>query len=166
MTKQMESSGAMEVHPEMDKLPEGTLELYKLAVEMADRISVRRGAANSFFLTLNTAMVGIVGALNLQWYLPAAGLIISLSWWMLLRNYRNLNRAKFRVILAIERDLPVHIFGDEWALLEPRIAEKKRAGHAPGSWLAQFRELGAIERIVPIAFAVFYLIEIARKVLS
>ena len=32
--------------------PPQLLELYKLAVEMADRTSARRGLANSFFLTL------------------------------------------------------------------------------------------------------------------
>ncbi|MEO0973262.1 MAG: hypothetical protein AAFX85_09215, partial [Pseudomonadota bacterium] len=32
------------------------LEQYKLYVEMTDRISQRRGAANTFFLTLNTAV--------------------------------------------------------------------------------------------------------------
>ena len=38
-----------------DKLPDGLLEQYKIYVEMADRISARRGLANTFFLTLNTA---------------------------------------------------------------------------------------------------------------
>jgi hypothetical protein len=32
------------------------LELYKLAVEMADRISARRALANTFFLTVNTGL--------------------------------------------------------------------------------------------------------------
>ena len=33
------------------------LEQYKLYVEMADRVSARRGLTNSFFLTLNTSVV-------------------------------------------------------------------------------------------------------------
>ena len=36
-------------------LPDNYFELYKLAVEMADRVSARRSLANSFFLTINTA---------------------------------------------------------------------------------------------------------------
>ena len=40
------------------------LEQYKLYVEMADRISARRGLTNSFFLTLNTGIVALVGALK------------------------------------------------------------------------------------------------------
>jgi len=37
------------------------IEIYKLYVEMADRISTRRQLANSFFLSINTAIVAIVG---------------------------------------------------------------------------------------------------------
>jgi hypothetical protein len=40
------------------------LELYKTAVEMADRTSARRAGANSFFLTLNTALVAVVGIVS------------------------------------------------------------------------------------------------------
>ncbi len=40
------------------------LEQYKLYVEMADRISARRGLTNSYFLTLNTGIVALVGALK------------------------------------------------------------------------------------------------------
>ena len=38
------------------------LEQYKLYLEMADRISSRRQSANSFFLSLNTALVALVGS--------------------------------------------------------------------------------------------------------
>lgn len=37
------------------------VELYKLTVEMADRVSARRGTANSFFFTLHAAFVAIIG---------------------------------------------------------------------------------------------------------
>ena len=40
------------------------LEQYKLYVEMADRISARRGLTNTFFLTLNTTVVGLVAAVG------------------------------------------------------------------------------------------------------
>ena len=35
-----------------------TVELYKLAVEMADRVSARRGHANQFYLTLQSVLLG------------------------------------------------------------------------------------------------------------
>jgi hypothetical protein len=58
------------------------LELYKLAVEMADRVSSRRGMANSFFLTVQTAMVTVLGFTGASsWWASAlvAGAGIALS---------------------------------------------------------------------------------------
>lgn len=37
------------------------LEIYKLIVEMADRMTARRSGTNSFFLTVNAALVTFVG---------------------------------------------------------------------------------------------------------
>ena len=146
------------------ELPEGTLDLYRLAVEMADRISARRGIANSFFLTLNTIVVGVLGATDVGWYLAGAGIMVSLVWWMLLRSYRDLNRAKFRVILAIETDLPLHIYADEWSALQRNASGAAAAAESAGTRLAKFRELGAVERIVPVIFASIYVTELIRQV--
>src|SRR3954447_24563600 len=44
-----------------EKYQAAILEQYKLYVEMADRISNRRGLTNTFFLTLNTAIFTIIG---------------------------------------------------------------------------------------------------------
>ena len=48
------------------------LELYKLAVEMADRVSARRALANTFFLTVNTGLAALLGGKSLRWYVAAA----------------------------------------------------------------------------------------------
>ncbi len=147
-------------------LPGSYFELYKLAVEMADRISARRGVANSFFLTVNTGVVGLLGATDLRWYLPVAGVVFAVTWWALLKSYRDLNSAKFEVIVTMEERLPVRVYGDEWDRLrrEPvRLALRRQALR---SWLAQYRELGRIERMVPWAFAMIYLAEIVRQVVQ
>ena len=34
---------------------------YKILIEMADRVSARRNLANTFFLTLHTLIIGVVG---------------------------------------------------------------------------------------------------------
>jgi hypothetical protein len=54
------------------------LEQYKIYVEMADRVSQRRGLTNTFFLTLNTAIFTAVG---LFWeHKPqGAGMVAGLS---------------------------------------------------------------------------------------
>ena len=82
------------------------LELYKLGVEMADRISARRALANTFFLTVNTGLAALLGGKTLRWYVAGAGIVFTLAWWWLLQSYRKLNSAKFKVINAIEPPQP------------------------------------------------------------
>ncbi len=147
-------------------LEDNYLALYRLAVEMADRISARRGVANSFFLSANTAVVGVLGALNVRWYLPAAGIVFSMTWWALLKSYRDLNSAKFDVILAMENRLPVRIYGDEWDRLRKESVPFGIRREAFRSWLAQYRELGRVERLVPWIFAVLYSAEIVRQLVA
>ncbi|MGW1594955.1 RipA family octameric membrane protein [Streptomyces sp. NPDC002343] len=47
--------------PAPEQQAETLLDLYKLAVEMADRVSARRGTANAFFLSVQTALVTVLG---------------------------------------------------------------------------------------------------------
>jgi hypothetical protein len=150
------------------------LELYKVTVEMADRISARRGLANSFFVTLNTALVAALavldrGATHTQdkigrivvhsetmqpvdaFYVgivAAAGLVLAATWWLLLRSYRDLNNAKFKVIHRLEEAWGVKPFAEEW---EHAKAEKRPF------WKGGYAELGNVERAVPAAFALIYL---------
>jgi hypothetical protein len=142
------------------------LELYKLAVEMADRVSARRGIANSFFLTINMGVIALIGTHEVSWHVAAAGIIACATWWALLKSYRDLNRAKFKVIFAMEERLPVRLYSDEWNQLRK---EAVRAGFGPSSlwsWLAGYRELGYVERVVPWAIALIYVTEIVQQVSS
>jgi hypothetical protein len=143
------------------------LDLYKLAVEMADRISARRGLANTFFLTVNTGLAALLGGSSLRWYVPAAGIVFSITWWWLLQSYRRLSSAKFKVINAIEPDLPVQLFSEEWRHLE---ATKTPARLWPPrkfwAWINSYHELGTVERIVPLAFACLYVGELIRQLSS
>jgi hypothetical protein len=125
------------------------LELYKLAVEMADRVSARRATANAFFLTVNTALLaflssGLDDALRL---VALAGIALSGTWWLLLKSYRDLNAAKFGVITEMENHLEVKVFEDEWEQLK----EKRQEG-----WRGRYAEFGAVERFVPLIFAALY----------
>ena len=100
------------------------LEQYKLYVEMADRISARRLAANSFFLSINTAILAIVGYIKSAcgqslvtqdyWLIAFAGIFISYSWHTHIRSYRDLNSAKFDVVHEIEKLLPLKPYYAEW----------------------------------------------------
>ncbi|MFE4973524.1 hypothetical protein ACFRAR_15585 [Kitasatospora sp. NPDC056651] len=135
------------------------MELYLLAVEMADRISERRGSANTFFLSVQTALVTLIGfgipkLSESPWWVPAAvalaGITLSGAWWMQLRSYRDLNGAKFQVINDLEKRLPAQIFAAEWDIL--------RNGSTPGRHHRHYTELGTSERAVPIIFAAAHLI--------
>jgi len=107
------------------------LEQYKLYVQMADKISERRQSANSFFLTINTALIaflglvaspdvggdtGLVASPPLPWVLvvSAAGVVLCYSWYRLVRSYKDLNSAKFKVVHAIESRLPASPYDAEW----------------------------------------------------
>lgn len=143
------------------------LELYKLAVEMADRISARRALANTFFLTVNTGLAALLGGKDLRWYVAVAGLVFALAWWWLLQSYRKLNGAKFQVINAIEERLPVQLFSAEWQHLEGAKAPRRLWPPAAlRAWLRGYHELGTVERIVPLVFAAIYVAELIRQATS
>lgn len=139
--------------------PAETLEIYKLAVEMADRVSARRGAANAFFLTAETAFVTVTGlfitsdrlteSTALPIILASVGVLLSLSWWLQLRSYRDLNRAKFQTIHDVESSLPFQLFKDEWEVL--------KNDQIPW-WKGRYAELATVESIVPWVFAALYVI--------
>jgi hypothetical protein len=143
------------------------LDLYKLAVEMADRISARRGAANTFFLTVNTGLAALLGGTSLRWYVAAAGVVFALAWWWLLQSYRRLSSAKFQVINALEPDLPTQLYSEEWKYLQ--AAKKPMRVWPPRAlwaWMNGYHELGTVERVVPLAFAAIYIAELIRQIVN
>jgi hypothetical protein len=131
---------------------------YKLCVEMADRISSRRSTANNFFLSVNTLLVAVIGALSrlgttstsyiLLWVIIAsvAGILFCLCWATTIRRYRDLNNAKFKVINAIEKKLPASAFTSEWKYL------------CQAKDMDEYRHLTASEYWVPMIFITLYIL--------
>jgi hypothetical protein len=147
------SSGTAATSSETNTYDSALLEQYKLYVEMADRISARRGQANSYFLTLNTALVGLFPAVTKVQVGDKAGwLAIPLvallgecfAWFYLVRGYRLLNSAKYDVVGALEERLPASPWGAEWWALT------ERAGRA------RYWPLSHIENWIPVLFALMY----------
>ncbi len=130
------------------------LEQYKIYVEMADRVSARRGTTNTFFLTLNTVIATAIGMFwkdppqASQWLLLAPWLTLlgqCLAWFWLLRSYRQLNTAKYAVVGALEKRLPASPYGSaEWSALG--------SGRNP----ARYWPLSHVESWIPAFFAVAY----------
>jgi hypothetical protein len=102
------------------------LALFELYLATAEKVSDRRAQANSWMLSVNSAIVALYSYLQADkmavgagqkeiwlWAIPAAGAIVCLAWAAVLSSYRKLNRAKFEVLMQLEKDLPIPLFTRE-----------------------------------------------------
>ena len=135
------------------KCKDHVLEQYKLYVEMADRISARRSTANTFFLTLNTLIVGALSACAEKFsrlsviVICIAAIVLCYVWKRLINSYRQLNTAKYAVIGEFEKRLPSSPYWSaEWNALGEGKDPKK------------YKQLTAVEKWVPIVFMCLYLL--------
>ena len=112
------------------------LEIYKLHADLADRVSQRREGANRLYVAILTAMITVlalstrfgVGDLRTDLMLRSAGIfgaLLSVSWFFVLRSYRQLNSGKFKALHDLESKLAYSFFTTEWELLS-RGRERKR----------------------------------------
>lgn len=136
---------------------------YKLAVEMADRVSARRGTANAFYFTVSSALLAASETLGLG-LASAAGILLALTWWLQLSSYRKLSAAKWQVITSLEPQLPSQPFAEEWTVLkaepvERAVLKSARLGRAIKP-LSRYAELGLVEQVIPLVFGVLFLIAI------
>lgn len=126
-------------------------ELYKLYLETAEKTTDRRGSANNWMLSVNAAITGFYGYLSKDgvpeaqgdvwyWAIPAAGVLISIAWFVLIGNYRTLNRAKFQILQEIEEDFEIRLFHKEYELYKANMPYN----------------FSAVEQAIPIAFIAFY----------
>lgn len=133
------------------------MDQYKLYVEMADRISQRRGLANTFFLTLHSAVLTLLAVfwkdppqgLSALTLLPALALTLGLclAWFWIVRSYRQLNSGKFAVIGALELRLPASPWWNgEWKALRGEHKDK-----------STYWALTHVEIWVPLLFGLAYI---------
>jgi hypothetical protein len=152
-----EAVGPSEYAESNDRYLLAVLEQYKLCVEMADRVSARRNLTNTFFLSLNSAVVAVVAAVSgrtladMSVLLLLAGLVILISqcaaWFVMVRSYRQLNTAKYAVIGAFEERLPAFAYSRaEWGAL------------GEGRDWRKYLPLTHVEQWVPVIFAVSYVV--------
>lgn len=110
-----------------DKYREHYLDIYKMYVDASEKISDRRQDNNSFFLTLNTAIIAIISYLQLgekavtntkfYWLVSLSGIILCYGWYRLIRSYKDLNTGKFKIIHLMEKKLPLAPYDAEWEAL-------------------------------------------------
>lgn len=137
---------------------EHLLQQYKLYVEGADRVSSRRALTNTFFVTVITALLSVDGFAASQTLKVAAfpnfiflsvftigSILLSVTWFLILRSYDQLNTGKFAVIQKLEAALPASLYSAEWALL------------GEGKQSKAYRPISKLEAKVPILFIAIYL---------
>lgn len=147
----------------MTETKDPKLALFELYLATAEKVSDRRAQANSWMLSVNSAIVALYGFLQADkmavgaaqkvvwlWAIPAAGAIVSLAWVALLTSYRKLNRAKFVVLTQIEADLPIPPFTRE------REAYRRD----------RRRSLSNVERLIPGCFVLLYAIMLIAAILA
>lgn len=132
--------------------------IYVAYLGHADEVADRRQRANSFGLTVNTALVGLAAYLEhtgvlLTPLLSAAGIMLSLTWHRQIKAYRLVNRAKFQVIDDMEARLPLKPYHAEW--------KKMSSGTDPERYLS----LSRLESVVPLVFMGLHLVALAASVL-
>ena len=105
------------------------IELYKLHAEFADRVSQRREGANRLYTGLLTGLAAAVGAvfqlapsnepIDATFLIGGIlGTMLSVSWYIVIRSYRQLNSGKFKALLELEKHLAYPFFTREWELLK------------------------------------------------
>lgn len=139
-------------YPQNEKWHSHLLDQYKLYVEMADRVSQRRITANTYFLSVNSAILAFVSYLTshvdaeYMWVLAIAGCMLTLFWRNIIISYRNLNTAKWQVVHDIEKRLPISPYDAEWDAVQCGTNPKL------------YRPISHIESWVPWIFFLLHLI--------
>ncbi|MDR6321987.1 RipA family octameric membrane protein [Actinoplanes couchii] len=137
-----------------EKYQAAIMEQYKIYVEMADRVTARRSLHNTFFLTANTAAITLSITFfqslskngNLLLFPLSVVLFQCVAWFWILRSYRQLSSAKFRVIGVLEEKLPASPY---W------LAEWKAIGSGKSSRL--YLPITQIEQWTPLIFGLAYI---------
>jgi len=112
------------------------LEQYKLYVESSEKVSEKRISTGNYLLTVNSSLLTLFGLAATSsdigaWLavIPVAGFLVSLIWYSLVDSYKNLNTAKFKVILEVEDHLPAALFRYEWHACERGNGKAYRPSH-------------------------------------
>ncbi len=142
---------------------------YEVAVRMADHISQRRATANDYYLGISAVILTVIALASQRtlalvtnpWPVVGAvvalGEIVAAAWYLQIRAYRRLNRAKCEVIIARERALPARLHE-----AEDQASKARRRGEK-----LPYLSLTTLEAVVPFAFGIVYiLIPLAPGIVS
>jgi hypothetical protein len=143
------------------------LEIYKLHVEMSDKVSERRGKTNQFYVSLLSAiLVGIgfflkeldtLSFIRTELFLlivSILGISLCVLWWFNIKSYRQLNTLKFRALHELEAKLAYSFYEREWILAGKK--EKAENDEINRKRIKYF-QLTKVEQFSPLLLAIPYL---------
>ena len=134
------------------------LEIYKLHAELADRVSQRREAANRLHFSLLSGLGLLAGVFTefddrespvhpmeslvnpMFLVVGVLSTVISLSWWIVIRSYQQLNSGKFKSLDELEKRIAFPFFRKEWEALKN-----------------SYWKLTDVETILPVTFGILFL---------
>lgn len=134
---------------------EQLLEIYKLHAELADRVSQRREGASRIYVSLLVGLAIFLAALlrfgmgetPVKLVLCTVGIfgvLLSASWFVVIKSYQQLNREKFRVLHDLETRLAYQFFTLEW---DPE---------AEGTKSNRYWRLTHVEQTLPFIFLALF----------
>lgn len=111
------------------------LDQYKMFQKSSEDLVSRRQSVNSFYISVNSALVALMGVvmgvveapakLYVMFFMSITGIILDISWINILDAYGTLNAAKMKVINLMERKLPVALYDVEWRVMSDKLNNKK-----------------------------------------
>ena len=129
------------------------LEIYKIHANLADSVSQRRESANRLYVCLLAGLWVFASALlwlgngngydkPILTFIGVVGTSLSVSWFVVIRSYRQLNTGKFLALHELEEKLAYPFFRREWELLDE------------GKNLSRYWKLTNVEAGLPLTFFV------------
>jgi len=119
-------------------------EQYKMFVESAEKISEKRVNQNNIYLTFSLFIFSFISVSTLPqktlYIFCALGIIIAITWFFTIDNYRKRNKVKYAIINEYEKENGLKWFAEE----------EKRISVLP--------DLTFLEKILPVIFIVIYII--------
>ncbi len=136
---------------------EDTFDLYKLMIDSSESLIQRRQKTNAFFITAIGSLLAIAGLLvktgsissdsiGILYGFSVVGLLLCNSWRNLIDNYGKLNKAKFDVILRLEKSLGSQIYSAEWVSLGKGLRPNK------------YKSFTSTEKNVPLFFGLLIVV--------
>lgn len=122
------------------------IDLYSVFVQTIISNETRRQQASAIYLSLISVGVVALGSIELEskYFVLVPIMVVSVIWFLTIRYFRALAKAKFHVIEKLEQDWSIKPFELEWQ-------------HVKQNWTWRGLELSNIETYLPIAVFVLVL---------